>query len=358
LDIAGEFSWEIKAHVAAALCVYVSDDQLKYWREREAVRIVSDVQHPAGRGRTTLYVPGTARRVVQLMQMLADHRNLNHAVLKLANGGIAVVQSPVRERLLHAAQAWDDSLAVIRLHGFTGTGHDALCDVVLDWLDCSPRFHARALRLIRKLVGSRSFATFFFHMARLALGIPIEQQPNGGMTKRRYVAEDHKVIVTGLGFNRLKIDRIPGVIPMTDFEIVTILNKVAERLRNQSLVDAVEAATDETLLQTTHEVDAAISNNRLVFQSLFWFFGRHAFGRGHAARLFESYDDDTIAMITAAWVMVRIAFLKEASEQVRLHEQRTAEQLLLTSRKLEAALSATRKNGVGKEANKPKVSTS
>ena len=342
MDIAGEFSWEIKAHVAAALCVYVSDDQLKYWREREAVRIVSDVQHPAGRGRTTLYVPGTARRVVQLIQLLADHRNLNHAVLELANDGNAVDQKSVRENLLHAAQAWDDSLAVIREKAFVGTEHAAFSDLILSWLDTSPRFHNRSLPLVRKLVRSKRLESFIFHMLRLAMGYALPKQPSWTDPNREDVssiAEEHDVVVTGLGFNRLKIDRVRGVKPMTNCEIVAVLNKVAGRLRSQSLVAAVTSAPDETLLQATREVEAVIFNNKLIFQALFWVFGRHAFGRGHAARIFDSYDDKTVAMITALWVVVRVAFVSEAAEQVRLQEQGAAAQLLVTSQKLEAGYS-------------------
>jgi hypothetical protein len=137
----------------------------------------------------------------------------------------------------------------------------------------------------------------------------------------------------------MKIDRVQGVEPITNRDIVIALNKVAKRLKNRLLESAIEAATDEVLLLAMREVAAVSSNNKWIFKSLSWIYGIHAFGRGHAARIFDSYDDDTIAMITVLWVVVRGAFLREAAEQVRLQEQGAAAQLLVTSQKLEAIYS-------------------
>jgi len=225
---------------------------------------------------------------------------------------------------MRAAQEWDTALAAVKKKAFLGDDHAALSDLILAWLETNPRFNARTLRLVRKLVTSKAFATFVFHMLRLALGkmAPI-QCPGAVGATLKYEADNEElaVVVNGLGFDRMTKDRFLDLAPATKTEILAALDKVAARVRNLTLADRIAAASDEVLLRAAREVEAVRANNQLVFSLLEGKFGRHALGRGHATRIFDSYNEPDTAMLTALWVVVRDSFIPEAAAELQTYDQ-------------------------------------
>jgi len=324
LDKSGEFSWEIRSSVAATLEVYVSDEKLKYLRENEVIRSLGDVPHPSGKGRTCLYASGSSQQVTRLMQLTAEDRILSRAARAVWLENFPVGQKWTREPIMHAAQEWDTALAVVKRNMFLGDDQAALSDLTLEWLETNPRFYARTFRLVRRLVGSKRLPTFVFHMLRLALGktLPIPRTSAVGATDMSEADDEElTVVVTGLGFDRMTKDRILDSVPGTKTEILVALNKVASRLLNSSLADRIVAATDEVLLRAAREVEAVRANNQLVFNLLVGTLGRHALGRGHATRIFGSYNDHDTAILTALWVVVRGSFIPEAAAELEIHSR-------------------------------------
>ena len=332
----GEIADDIKTY-AAAQGLKIESWELKYWREQQAIPYIGEVPHSSGRGRTGLYPHGTARQVVALKQFLKQKNNLKHATWQLWLSGYWVGNRWNRDRLLDAAADYESEIRIVRNEAFNANG-TAFSDPALDWLEKEPRFYNGGLRLIRKLVGAKRFGTFLFHMLRIAFGEEIETGP--AWRPSDAIADDHKVIVTGLGFDRLTLDRLPSVKPVSPAHIIATLNKVAKSLRGRSLKNEIAALYDAALLLAAREIEAFASNHRLIFKALSWLYGRHAFGRGHATRLFGRYSNDEYIRITMLWAVVRKEFVIDESSELEIHQRNLAAQMHARSEEFQRYLSA------------------
>lgn len=334
----GEISDDIKAY-AVAHGLQIESWELKYWREEQAIRYIGEIPHPSGRGRTGLYPPGTAKQVVALRNLLQKKNDLKYATWHLWLTDYWVGDRWTRGRVLDAAADWDLSIGCVRKEAFNASGA-AFSNRALNWLEKRPRFYNGGFRLIRKLVGAKRFDTFLFHMLRMGLGKEIETDPAPQIQPSTAVAEDHKVIVTGLGFERLTRDRMPGVKPISPAEIIAALNKIAKRLHGPLLKNEIEALSDATLLLAAKEIAAFASNNQLIFNALAWFYGRHAFGRGHATRLFGRYSNDDYIRMTMLWAVVQEEFISGARMELEIHQKNLLAQMHARSEEFQRYLSA------------------
>ena len=167
-------------------------------------------------------------------------------------------------------------------------------DAALDELESGRRLYDDGLRLTRKMVGKQHLGDLMFPLLRLALGHEIAVQPAWRLAEKkldREIANDHKTIIYGLGVARMAIDRVPGMKPVSRQHMIGTLNTVGRETRSSALAK-ISALSDSDLKLAAREVATVQKNHQMIFRAVSWVFGRHAFGQGHAVRLFDRYTHD------------------------------------------------------------------
>jgi hypothetical protein len=299
----GEYSWDIKAFVAAR-GVEISDDQLKYWRDEGALPSWEIVAHPGGSGRTALYPRGTSEYVLALAKLLRRGDDLASATWRLWLDGQAVPAKWWRERLIEVAATWDKAVAYIGSHAFEG--RDTLSDDVLDALEAHPRLYHPVLRSTRKLTGRIGFATLIMAFIRIATGqfkTFDDMRDRSDPAHADLVRVDRAIVRNGLGMSARHVTERGGPNPIPDHALDDGLAELSAGFAGGALAKRLAELSDAEIQAGALELAAIRKAGWLQFKAWEWSLGRHAFGIGHGARISRLYNAEERVRLLVLWLV-------------------------------------------------------
>lgn len=255
-----------------------------------------------GRGKASLYPPGTRDRLKRVLELRREIRSFNEISWRLwwEDGG--PVPKVVRARLLRVASDWErDREELSRLLGGEDMG-DPAAEAEMDAayksleVDRAPA----SLGRVRRNVGRSEFATVFRVFAEVASGRfegfadteRLDEESRGGLFER------------ALGIDRARVDHLAGTEPWfegsSEHDMLSLSTAIGERSL-ADLADAADVDLDAARQEIREFWRSVLAGTSVVEQ----IFGSAAFGFGTVSAVFRGQPRGGEAFFLLMWLALR-----------------------------------------------------